>query len=188
MKRFDFRISGIIFRKMIGKEFVKIRCDEIYNECVTQIAGLYIGGKVYKLENLPRPLDNFGDTDDVGVFGLAQSQDYAIFSAFMGREQTDYPVGKKIRSVKLVNERQRLSERGELTYEVLLTRAIIFSLDDEELLFEKESLPIADDIIIRRGQNLLETVASETEFLKGWIEGWQEGMTPECTRDICNIQ
>ena len=78
---------------------------------------------------------------------------------------------------------QQIFKQNALEYDVWLTRAIIFVLDDRQVLFEKDYVPLSEEIIIRRGYDLAATISSEDEFL----EGWDESITPNCTREIVKI-
>lgn len=44
----DLRLYEEIFKKMIGKQFNKYRCDPfVFTNSVTGIVGLYIGNQIY---------------------------------------------------------------------------------------------------------------------------------------------
>lgn len=62
----------------------------------------------------------------MAVSKLYRSDDSKIKSAFTDVKMISTPVNEVINSVKLVNEQQKVSIKGELKYEVWLTRAIIF--------------------------------------------------------------
>lgn len=48
----DLRLDEEIFKKMIGKQFNKYKCDPfVFTNTVTGIVGLYIGKKVFELKN-----------------------------------------------------------------------------------------------------------------------------------------
>lgn len=68
-------------------------------------------------------------------------------------------------------------------YNVWLTRGIIFFVDGREISFEKDSIPFTEEIIIRRGYDLIERFSDEKEFLISW----GEGVIPKCTREINEI-
>ena len=76
------------------------------------------------------------------------------------------PVNEVITSVKLVNEQQKVSIKGELKYEVWLMRAIIFEAGGCEISFEKDTVPFSEEITIRRGYNLMEKISDNDDFLQ----------------------
>ena len=78
---------------------------------------------------------------------------------------------------------QRISVNGECTYDVWLTRAIIFVVDGREVLFEKDVVPFSEEIIILKGYELEGQLSDAGAFL----EGWDEGIVPECYRDTVII-
>ena len=57
---------------------------------------------------------------------------------------------------------------------------MVFFVDGHEISFEKDSIPFSEEIIIRRGYDLVDKMISEKEFL----ESWGEGVEPRCFRQI----
>lgn len=171
-------------RFLIGKNFVKYRCDRfVFTNSVTQRVGFFIDDKVYNLTNCQETVDYFGQTDDVAVSRFEETTSDEIKSAFTDVEQIDTPINASIEEVRLVNENQRIYVNGECTYDVWLTRAIIFVVDGREVLFEKDVVPFSEEIIILKGYDLEEQLSDEGDFL----EGWDEGIVPECHRDTVII-
>ncbi len=185
MKALDMRFDRNICRNIIGKTFHKYRCDRFdFTNSVTQIVGVYIENSIYALKNIQETVDYFGNQDNIGVFKIVKVDENHIKSAFQDQEQIDTPVMSRITGIQLVNERQQIFLHKAVEYDVWLTRAIIFIFNDRQILFEKDSVPFSEEIIIRRGQALVDTIASETEFL----DGWDNSITPKCTREIVEIK
>lgn len=69
-------------------------------------------------------------------------------------------------------------------YEVWLTRGIIFSVDGRGISFEKDNVLFSEEIIIRRGYNLLEKFTDVNDFL----EGWEKGILAECHREVIEMK
>lgn len=185
MKNIDMRFEQEFIRKWIGQIFVKYKCDPfVYTNSVTSVVGLYIGKNVFKLNNTQTTVDYFGTTDDCGVFTINESEDSAIRSLFDNVEQIDMPISEKIKKITLVNENQRIYENGEQTYNVWLTRGIIFHFEERELSFEKDNVPFSEEIIIQKGYGLINKFSDEKDFL----EGWEDGKTPACSREILIIE
>ncbi|MCD8294837.1 MAG: hypothetical protein LUE27_06330 [Clostridia bacterium] len=186
MKKYDMRFSEDVCRQMVGKVFSKYRCDPFeFTNSVTQIVGLYISDQVYSLTNIQEVVDYFGYRDDIGVFKLSSCQDSLIHSAFHDVTQIDNPVTGEIKEIKLVNECQRISRHAEALYEVWLTRAIIFCTDEREFMFEKDMVTFSEEIIIRKGYDLLDTISPNNFFMEEWDE---DGVVPEYTRVISVIK
>ncbi len=184
MKSIDMRFDENICREMIGKTFYKYRCDRFdFTNSVTQLVGVYVGDCIYTLTNIQEPVDYFGNQDDIGVFKLSIADDTSVKSAFQDQKQISTPVMDCIKSIHLVNDHQQVFQNGILEYDVWLTRAIIFIFEEKQIIFEKDSVPFSEEIIIRRSQALADTIASETEFL----DGWDNSIAPKCIREIIKI-
>lgn len=94
------------------------------------------------------------------------------------------PVGGIITSVKLINENQKLFEKGVCIYDVWLTRAIIFEVGDREISFEKDTVPFSEEITIQKGYNLIDKVTDNNDFL----EDWEDGLTPRLTQEVIEVK
>jgi len=83
-----------------------------------------------------------------------------------------------------VNECQRLFENGIQTYEVLITRGIIFKFKDgHELSFEK-NIWFSEDITVEKGYDLIERFTPVEEF----AEGWSGNYSGECVRELISFR
>ena len=184
MKTIDMRFNTDLIQGWIGKTFNKYKCDAFeFTNSVTQIVGLYIGDEVFALTNIQEPVDYYGTIDDMSVSKLAVSDDKFIKSAFKDVEMISTPVGDVITSVKVVNEQQKMTVKGKPAYEVWLTRAIIFEVGGREISFEKDTVPFSEEIIIRRGYNLIDKISDND----GFLEEWDEDYLPEYKREVISI-
>lgn len=169
MKIIDVRFDGKIFQSFIGKIFYKYRCDPfVYAPSVTQTVGLYIGDEVYKASNVQETVDYYGNMDEVAVFRFTKTQDEEIYSALAGVEQIDTVIDGRIEKIVLVNENQQTFENGIQTYDVWLTRGVIFTVDGREISFEKQNWPYSEEINIERGYNLIDKFGDVSEFSEDW--------------------
>ena len=185
MNTIDMRFDPSLFQAMIGQEFKKYKADPfVYTNSVTQIVGLFIGDAVYKLTNIQETVDYFGYEDDASIFKITACQEDEIQSAFKDIQQIETPVNETIKEIVLVNENQRLFQNGIQTYDVWLTRGIIFRLPEREISFEKQIVSFSEEIEIQRGYNVIDSFGSTDHFL----DGWDEGIMPECSRDIITIK
>lgn len=185
MKKIDMRLDESIFQKMIGKQFLKYKCDPfVYINSVTAIVGLYIDDEIFSLKNNQTTVDYFGTEDDCAVFYIEKTNENDIKSLFFDIEQIETPVAEVISKITLVNENQRIYENGEQSYDVWLTRGIIFHCNEREISFEKDNVPFSEEIIIHRGYKLIEKFSNPN----GFLEGWDEDKIPECTREAIVIE
>lgn len=185
MKRMDMRFDQNILKKWIGKTFDKYKCDPfIYTNSVTAIVGIFINKEVYKLTNIQTTVDYFGVNDECGVFKLEQTENSDIKSLFYNVEQVETPVSEIIQKITVINENQQIYKNQEQTYDVWLTRCIIFHFSDREISFEKDNIPFSEEIIIQRGYELEKRLSNEKDFL----EGWDNEITPQCSRESIVIE
>ena len=185
MKTIDMRFNDDIIQEWIGKKFVKYKCDPFnVTNSATQIVGLYIGDEIYSLTNIQEAVDYFGIIEDMSVFKITKVEDSAIKSVLKNVEMITTSVSKEITSVKIVNEQQNMAINGESAYEVWLTRAIIFEVSGRELSFEKDTVPFSEEIIIRRGHDLIDKISDNDDFLQEWDEEY----SPEYKRDVLVIK
>jgi hypothetical protein len=184
MNPIDMRFNVNVIKGLIGKTFIKYKCDAFdFTNSVTQIIGIYIGERVFSLTNIQENVDYFGDDDDVAICRFTETVDDSVKSAFKDTEMITTPVGGTIDKILIINENQKLFKNDEELYNVWLTRAIIFYVDRREISFEKDNVPFSEEIVIHRGYDLIEKLSDEKEFLTAW----SEGLVPECTRDIIEI-
>lgn len=184
MKTIDMRFNEELIKSWIGLEFKKYKCDPFdFSNSITQLVGLFIGEQAYTLTNIQETLDYYGNTEDIAIFKLTHTNENNIKSAFIYTSMIDTPIKGIIKSIKIINENQRITEQGAIKYDTWFTRAIIFTVDDREISFEKDTVPFSEEIIIRKGYNLVNDLASEKAFL----EGWDDGIIPECRRQIIDI-
>lgn len=185
MKKIDMRFDQNILKKLIGKNFVKYKCDPLaYTNSVTAIVGVFIDNDVYKLTNIQTTVDYFGVNDECGVFVLEKTEKNDIKSLFDNVEQVETPISEIIQKITVVNENQQIYKNQEQTYDVWITRCIIFHFSDREISFEKDYIPFSEEIIIQKGYKLEKQLSNEKNFL----EGWDDGITPQCSRQIVVIE
>ena len=180
----DIRINNNVLRDWKGKTFEKYRCDAFsFNSSVTQIASLFIDGKVYAITNIQETVDYFGNQEEIALFKVNEIKEEDAKSAFKDVEQIETPINEAIDSIRIINENQKISNSEEMLYDVWFTRAIIISVGGREILFEKDIVPFSEEIIIKRGYNLADNMDSEKDFLGGW----DIDITPECSREVVEL-
>lgn len=181
MNTIDMRFDEKIIENLTGKDFKLYKCDEfVYTNSVTQIVGLLIEDKWYSLTNVQHTVDYFGDKEDIAVFDISETDACNVKSAFTDTEMIVTPVEGNLERIVLVNENQKIVTDCDIPYDVWLTRGIILHVNGREISFEKDNVPFSEEIIIRKGYDLLDQFADENDFL----EGWNTKNKPQCKRQI----
>lgn len=168
----DLRLDKHIFKQMIGQEFIKYKCDPfVFTNSVTGIVGLYIGNQIYELKNEQTKFQYFDAIDDVALWNIKEVKDSDIHSFFEDTEQINTPVHQKIVKITLINENQVACIDNQ-KYSFLVTRAIVFRLENREIYFEKDSTAFSEEIEIKHGHDLLQEFPKRNDyFLDQWIDG-----------------
>ena len=165
-------------QKLIGKQFEYYKQDEfLFTNYVYGIVGFCIENEYYTLTNFIETRDYFGSMEDVGIFKFCVARAEDIHSYIQGKEMIKMPVNNRISRITVVNEHQMLFKNDIQTYDVQLTRGIIFKFyDGLEISFEKD-VWFSEDITIKRGYSLLK------EFSPTDAEGWEDGCDFKYERD-----
>lgn len=173
-----------LLKNMVGKVMTKYKCDPFfYSTAVFGIVGFVVEGNAFILTNTTRPMDYYGATEDVAVMNFSQTDEQQICSMVEDNQMIDTPVGKMITGVDIVNEHQKLFQDGTQTYDVQLTRGVIFYFEDASELSLEKNVWFSEDITIGRGEGLLERFTPADEFSDDW-EGNYRG---ECERFIMHF-
>ena len=155
------------------------------------IVDLYINDQKYNLVNFEQAADYFGELDDVAIFEFKEKT--PNFEFLDGDDYTNTPINLFISGIELINETQNLYQNETQNlyqnetqiYKVLLTRAIIFHLENgRELMFEKDDCFFSEQIIIKTGTNLKDKLDANFEFEKDWNEDEYKAV---CEHNIISI-
>lgn len=166
----DFRLNESYFKPLIDKCFKKYRCDSFeYTNSVTGVVGLYIDNKTFELRNEQKAIQYFDSVDDIAVWSIKEVNENDIHSYFEDTDQIDTPVNEIIKTITLVNEHQKVKISYD-TYEMWITRAILFHLETADICFEKDNTAFSEEIEIKRGQNLVDEFPKKNDFfLNQWV-------------------
>ncbi len=187
MQKIDVSIKNTgVFQEMLGKEFIKYRCDPfVYTPSVYGIVGLYIGDKTYKITCLHQCVERFYSKEDVALFSVEDVGNNEITTMMDGGEMIDTPIQDSIAFIELVNDKEVVCHEGEQKMFVS-TKGIIFHLQrGDEISFEIDTW-FSEMITIKRGYKLIEQFTPIDDFMEEWEDS--EGYTPECTREVITIQ
>lgn len=171
MKRIDICFDNMALKVLgdaIGKNLVCYKSDPfMYSTSVYGLVGVKVDELWLTFTNFVEVMDYFGGDEDVAVFKLQQSSEEDVHS-YTGEDMITTPINAKITGIDVINENQQLYKNGEQTYDVWVTRGIIFKLDDgRELLLEKD-VWLSEDIIIEKGENLVVKLAPLENFSDNW--------------------
>lgn len=181
----DLRLDEEIFKKMIGKQFNKYRCDPyVFTNTVTGIVGLYIGEKVFELKNEQSAFQYFDSMDDVALWNIKEVSDSEIHSVFENTEQIDTSINQNINSITLANEQQIVNIHDQ-EYNLWLTRAILFHLENCDIYFEKDNTAFSEEIEIKRGHDLLSEFPKRNDY---FLDQWFEGIKADVKTEFIEIQ
>ena len=181
----DLRLDEEIFKKMIGKQFNKYRCDPyVFTNTVTGIVGLYIGEKVFELKNEQSAFQYFDSMDDVALWNIKEVSDSEIHSVFENTEQIDTSINQNINSITLANEQQIVNIHDQ-EYNLWLTRAILFHLENCDIYFEKDNTAFSEEIEIKRGHDLLSEFPKRNDY---FLDQWFEGIKADVQTEFIEIQ
>ena len=181
------RLDEKIFEDMVGKMFLKYKCDPFtYTNSVSITLGLYIGDNVYELRNEQQAVDYYGSNDDYAIWNIQLTSDENIKSAFVNIKQIVTPVNETINSITLVEENQKLKNHNRnLEYDIWLTRAIIFHTTSRDICFEKDNTAFSEEIIITKGYALRDNYPKSNEF---FLTDWDEGIETFVEQKIIEIK
>jgi hypothetical protein len=183
MKKFDYRIDEKKLKQYINQEFKKFRCEKfLFTNSVLEVVGLYINDDLLTLNNEEQLVDYFGILEDVPIFSLRTKSNNQEKIAEIEDNMIDRIVNKRIVSITIVNEHQIMIYKTKPKYDVWITRAIIFKLDDlEEICFEKDSVWFSEEIVVNRGHNLINILDGTNKFIE--TMEMEEDTTGECYRE-----
>jgi len=163
MTSIDIRLKDAdtqLLKSFIGKELESIEHDEfLFTNTSAQAIQINFEDGCAFLYSFSEPLDYYGSIEDVAVWSV-EEKEYPLIS---GKSFIRTPVKQIIKGIQVINENQRLYESGIQTYDVWVTRGIILELSDHQICFEKP-VWFSEDIIIRKGYNLQNTLAPVSEI------------------------
>ncbi len=187
MKTIDVRLSAADManlQDMTGKRLDAYKRDFSEFKNVYGIVGLRVEGDAWTFTNFIEVADYYGADEDVAFFRLQRANWDDIHSYIPDQTMIETPVDRVISSIDVVNERQKLFVEEVQTYEVCLTRGVVFKFDDGgELSFEKD-IWFSEMITVRKGYNLIQCFSPTDEF----VENWEDDHRGECSREIVELR
>ena len=177
-KRFDSKTISLL-KTFVGREIECLRCDPFfYSTSVYGIVGIKVENQWIAFTNFIEVLDHYGADEDVAVFKANKCEEQDIRS-FTGEKMIDIPIEIKITGVDIINENLRLYNGKIQTYDVWVTRGVIFKLDNGREISLEKDVWFSEDIIVERGENLVGKFVSTNEF----VENFDGQYRAECHRE-----
>ena len=186
MKQIDVRFSEEelnLIKDMIGTALTKYKCNTFTSPDAYGIIDICTDKSSYAFTNFIHVMDYYGTKEDVAVFRVEKRPESKINSLISNNTMIEIPVNKAIKEIDIVNEHQKVFRNNIQTYDVWLTRGIIFKLDDEVEISLEKNIWFSEMITIDKGEQLLNKFTPVKEF----IENWEGDYRGECTREIIKI-
>ena len=170
---------------LIGKTFTEYKCDPfIFSNAVYGIVGVCADETSYAFTNFVESADYYGTMEDVAMFCMQEMPVDQMHSMIEDETLISTPVNSKIQSINIVNEHQRLFKNEVQTYDVMLTRGVIFETENGFEISLEKNVWFSEMITVRKGYHLIDTLSSPSDFAGEW-EGEFRG---KCTRSIITLQ
>lgn len=170
-----------ILQSIIGSILNKIEHDEfMFSNTSSQVVKFVLEDSFFYLYSFTEELDYFGAEEDVAVWSVEKKE----LPFVTEKDFVSTPIKEKVTSVQIVQEHQELFENNQKTYDVWVTRGIIIDFEDHELAFEKP-IWFSEDIVIRKGYNLIEKFQPVEEICKA--ENWKDGVKMLCSREVITL-
>ena len=163
-----------VLASLMGKTLRSLYCDEFrYNPSTFQVAWLQTTDELIAIENLLRPLDRFGSTEEVAVLSVGRAETGERASRLCDTKLMEVAIDKVVDEVLLVNDHEWVVGPDGTRYEHLLTKAIIFDLGDSQLGLQK-SIWFSEDMYVVRAQDALSALrpaGDGARFAEGCLSG-----------------
>ena len=179
MNHIDIRLKDSDQQRLcsfIGKTLESVDHDEFsFTNTSSQAVRFIVNGERMYLYSFTEPLDYFGSIEDVAVWSVEQTE-YPMVS---NKNFITMPVQQTVVGISLIQENQKLYQHNNQTYDVWVTRGIIFDFGDHQISFEKP-VWFSEDIIIRKGYDL-EKLFAPVEGITN-AENWDDDIRMDCER------
>ncbi len=183
MQQIDVRFNDkelSLLRSSVGRMLTKYKCDPFeFSTAVYGVVGICIEKSAYTFTNKLQVMDYYGAKEDVAIFRINECPESEIQSLIKGVKMIEMPVNKVVKEVQVINEHQELFENGKKTYDVWLTRGVIFKLEDGVEVSLEKNVWFSEMITVDKGTHLLEKFTPTQEF----VEDWEENFHAECSRE-----
>lgn len=118
-------------------------------------------------------MDYFGTPEEVAVWSVSDEKLPIVDKKTLVLT----PVNETIKEIILIQENQRVFDDAGQTYDVWLTRGIVFDLGERQLAFEKD-VWFSEEIIVHSGYEFSTRFSSTDRFGLAW----EKSIKTECSR------
>lgn len=182
MKRIDRRFSFkkiVLLQQMLGNKFVRYKSDSMNYG----IIGIQINDNGYAFTNYVEIDDYYGKMEDVAKFKVNKVAYDEIRSPFQEPHMNEKLIDCLVKEVYVINEKQTLYINDKITYEVRLTRGVIFKFEEGYELSIEKNVWFSEVMSLEIGHNLINTFTPVEEFSDDWCEPCRG----ECIREIIKL-
>lgn len=156
METMDLRIKKEFIKELLHQDLEIVAFNKI-----TYVDGYWADEKIIlKTNNNLYVLSNeFIVTDVLDIpeeFGNFQLSKLCLDNSSMLDFCDSIDIKSEIKKTHLLNEHQIYKHKNENTYEMYITRGILFDFGDEQLMVMKEVPDLFDEIFIKKDKNLFD--------------------------------
>lgn len=185
MKRLDYRITGNdmqFLQKFIGKKFCYYHAEQLnFSNSIFENVEICTDNGAFLITNHIYPVDYFGSEEDICLLKI---DNIAKLPNNNTDSITKNVINRTIKEIQVIQENQKLFRNDKLIYDVLITRGLVFVMDDNyEILFEKTN-PFVETLNVCRGYNSLSSQIAPFDDIK---EEFEEPYKLIGTRNIQKI-
>ncbi len=166
--KFDKKSLDLL-SSLIGKKMNSFSCEKIdYTLSVYGMAVISVDNELYRFTNILKPMNYFGQPEDVGVFDFDKTNTQEVQDFLEGGSLTETPVNQKIADIKIVNEEQQLYQNDLQTYDLQTVRGVIIIFQDGREISLEKDVWFSEMIIVKTGYNLINELEPLTDFTEDW--------------------
>lgn len=170
-----------ILQATVGNTLENIKHDTfIFSNTSSQAVKIDMTNASFYLYSFTEPLDYYGSQEDVAVWSIEEK----TYPLITNKSFINTPIKEKVVKTQIVQEHQMLFENSRQTYDIWLTRGIIFNFGEHEVAFEKP-VWFSEDIVIWKGYDLIEKFQPVENICK--TEKWKDGARMECSRKVITL-
>lgn len=169
--RTDMRLSDeerAILADMVGRRFDRYLYSPSFadeEDVAFEVVELHVGGEVYTLSNALQVVNYYGGPEDISVPVIMKCAPGKIAPWYVRQRHVEREISRMIEDVAIYeDEVDRVEGREPFGY--AFTRALVFRLGSESLVFERGS-EFSEDLDVRKGARAERKIASAAEEVTG---------------------
>ena len=152
-----------MLKEILNKELIKFKHEQmIYINSVYKDLFFEIDKSFFDIRNNFEVINYFGDKEEVSFISLIPVKEKDVKSELKDTPMITTNVSEIIKSIEIVNEKQKYSSSKGEDYELLFTRAIVFNTETQKYILEKD-IWLSERIIFERGNEYYKTLIADYE-------------------------